>query len=312
MGNPSELVLFPSSGCNLNCKHCSYLCRSFPEQNVSMGKLKEVVGEAIDLGIKLVVLVGREPLLEFSRTREILGFLKDKGVRIGMVTNGTLVSKHIEELRKYEFNYIDVSLDGPKEEHETNRGPGTFDKAKEGIKLLLDNCNYHKFFLSSTLMSYNYRALEKMIEEFAGYGVEDFCFGTYIYTGENPKEWKLKGSQMLEFIDILKRVKVGGQLIIDVHSEVQHLWDFLIEKKVIFEGDIKFDRNHNCYYKVPGTNIFLKNSKYTTNLSHSVIITADGYYLPDYRLIASKDYKKKAIGNVKNMSYEEYLINIKQ
>jgi len=312
MGNPSELVLFPSSGCNLNCKHCSYLCRSSPKQNVSLRKLKEVVGEAISSGIKLVVLVGREPLLEFERTKEILEFLKDKDVKVGMVTNGTLVSKHIDELKNYKFDYIDVSLDGPEKEHDINRGVGNFQRAREGIKLLANDCDYGKFFLSSTLMSYNYMALEKMIKEFSGYGVENFTFGTYIYTGENPEEWKLDGSHLLEFIEILKGVSVRGQLLIDVHAHVQHLWDFLIENGVILEEDIKFDRNHNCYYKIPGTNIFLKNSKYTTNLSHSVIITADGYYLPDYKLIASRDYKKKAIGNVDNMSYGEYLDQIRK
>lgn len=311
MGNPSELVLFPSAGCNLNCRHCSYLCRSSASENVSLDRLKEVVGEAIDSGVKLVVLVGREPLLEFDRTREILKFLKDKAVRVGMVTNGTLVSRHIEELKNYKFDYIDVSLDGPEKEHEMNRGVGSFGKAREGIKLLLNHCNYGKFFLSSTLMSYNYSVLPKMIEEFSGYGVENFCFGTYIYTGENPEEWKLEGLHLLEFVEMLKGVDVKGQLIVDVHSEVSHLWDFLIEKGIILEEGVKFDINHNCYYKIPGTNVFLKNSKYTTNLSHSVIITADGYYLPDYKLIASREYREKAVGNVGDMSYRDYLVSIK-
>jgi MoaA/NifB/PqqE/SkfB family radical SAM enzyme len=311
MVSPTELVLFPSSGCNLKCKHCSYLCKSSPEQNIPIKKLKETINDAIKSGIKLVVLVGREPLLEFNRTKEILDFLKDKNVKVGMVTNGTLVSKHIRDLKKYNFYYIDVSLDGPEKEHEINRGKGSFGKAKEGIKLILNNCNYKKFFLSSTLMAYNYKALPKMVIEFTTYGVENFCFGTYIYTGENSKEWKLETSQLLEFIDSLKKLKVKGQLILDVHSKVQHLWDFLIEEEIILQKDVKFDENHNCYYKIPETNIFLKNSRYTTGPAHTAIITADGYYLPDYELIASREYKEKSLGNVNNMSYRKYLEKIK-
>ena len=56
-----------------------------------------------------------------------------------------------------------------------------------------------------------------------------------------------------------------------------------------------------------GTNIFLKSSKHTTGPEHTAIITADGYYLHDYKLIASKKYQEEAIGNVKEMRYEEYL-----
>ena len=312
MKKPSELVLFPSSGCNLNCKHCSYLCKSSPEQNVLLSKLKETIDEAISLGIKLVVLVGREPLLEFPRTKEILEFLKDKDVKVGMVTNGTLVAKHIEELKKYKFYYLDVSLDGPKIEHEINRGEGTFEKTRDGIKLLLNNCNYKRFFLSSTLMSYNYNALPEMVKEFSSYGVENFCFGTYITTKYNPQEWKLEENQMLDFIKSLKQLEVKGQLIIDIHSEVQHLWEFLIKEKVILEKEIKFDVNHNCYYGIPETNIYIKSSKHTTGPEHTVTITAEGYYLPNYKLIASRQYKEKSIGNIQNLSYGDYLKKLKK
>ena len=156
-------------------------------------------------------------------------------------------------------------------------------------------------------MSYNYNALPEMAKEFSSYGVENFCFGTYIYTGQNPKEWKLEKTHLIEFIESLKKLEIKGQLIIDIHSEVQHLWNFLIEKEIILEKDIKFDPNHNCYYKIPGTKIFLKSSKHTTGPDHTVIMTADGYYLPDYNLIASLEYKEKSLGNVYDMDYQKYL-----
>ena len=55
-----------------------------------------------------------------------------------IITNGTLIHKHIELIKKYNL-HMQISLDGIKEAHDLNRrtvhGEGTWDRIIESIKL---------------------------------------------------------------------------------------------------------------------------------------------------------------------------------
>jgi len=83
-----------------------------------------------------VMLWGGEPLVcpDFDR---IALYLNENGFELGMVTNGVLIDKHIDVIKKC-FKKIYVSIDGPKEIHNLIRGEGVFEKVIENLKLLKD------------------------------------------------------------------------------------------------------------------------------------------------------------------------------
>ena len=302
-----ELVLFPSSICNLHCKHCSYLCNSLKKDNVPIKRLLEIIDEAISLGTELFILVAKEPLMEIGRTKKILEHLEKRKVKYGIVTNGTLIKQNIDKLKNFNFNYFDVSIDGTEEYHDKTRGNGNFKLSEEGIGLILKNNITKTLFISSVLMSYNYKNIPEMINHFKSKGIQNFSLGAYIYTGKNPKEWILEKEQLKELIQILSNTKDVNQIIIDIHKQVNHYWDYLIEEKIIDKDKIETDENNVVYYQIPNTKVFLKNSLFTTKSDYTGIITADGFYLEDYNYLTDPNYKKSSVGNIKTKKLSEIL-----
>lgn len=52
-----ELVIFPTSRCNLSCKHCSFECKSDSSDNISIDRLKSVIDSGIDIGVKTFIVI---------------------------------------------------------------------------------------------------------------------------------------------------------------------------------------------------------------------------------------------------------------
>jgi MoaA/NifB/PqqE/SkfB family radical SAM enzyme len=141
MKNELELVHFQiTRNCNLRCWFCG--------QWGKRGFFREGSGKAMEYAHWLrlaeelaalprkpdIILWGGEPLVcpDFDR---LAGTLHDMGFRLGLVTNGTLLDRHLAACREY-FTRIYVSLDGPEGLHDSIRGKGVFRKVAENLRLL--------------------------------------------------------------------------------------------------------------------------------------------------------------------------------
>jgi MoaA/NifB/PqqE/SkfB family radical SAM enzyme len=131
--NPSlrYLELQVTDRCNLRCRHC-YLPRGrgrdLPVPLVA-SLLEEF--EAMQ-GLRLLVS-GGEPLLH-PRFRELNDLLRDRLFRSVLLTNGLGLDRETAgELAAAE---VQVSLDGLEAGHDALRGPGTFRRAVEAIRIL--------------------------------------------------------------------------------------------------------------------------------------------------------------------------------
>ena len=136
-----ELVHFQiTRNCNLRC----WFCGQWGKQ----GFFKDGSGKAMEYDDWLrlaealatlprkpdIMLWGGEPLTcpDFDRLARTL---YDMGFTLGMVTNGTLLHRHLETAREC-FAQIFVSLDGPEALHDSIRGQGVFRKVAENLRLL--------------------------------------------------------------------------------------------------------------------------------------------------------------------------------
>ena len=80
-----------------------------------------------------VTLWGGEPLM-YSHFDELAKSLKENGFRLGLITNGTLVDRHLEAVSL--MDDIHISIDGREELNDAVRGVGTFAKIKRNLELL--------------------------------------------------------------------------------------------------------------------------------------------------------------------------------
>jgi|LSQX01.2.fsa_nt_gb MoaA/NifB/PqqE/SkfB family radical SAM enzyme len=130
--------------CNLRCWFCGQWGNngffsdhsgkelSYPEWcNV----INSLVSYRDATGISPVVMLwGGEPLTS-PYFNSMVTYLRKHNFDLGIVTNGTMIDKYSEVLRK-EFKKIYISVDGPPEIHDSIRGKGVFDKLVSNIKLL--------------------------------------------------------------------------------------------------------------------------------------------------------------------------------
>ena len=103
--------------CNLACVYCD---RHTPMPN-EMGRdeIFTALEQFIDLGLRKLNLSGGEPLAH-KHVGEIVAWATDRGIQTKINTNGILVPKKIETVKR--LSHVKISLDGPKENHDLLRG----------------------------------------------------------------------------------------------------------------------------------------------------------------------------------------------
>ena len=127
-----------TNGCNLRCKHCWVESGSIWEDELSLEEAKDVVLQAIPLGLKTVKLTGGEPFI-VPWLMDFLQFLDGHSISMAFETNGTLIGSDIAgRLAAMKVEGIAVSLDGSTAAiHEALRGvKGCFEAALKGIRNL--------------------------------------------------------------------------------------------------------------------------------------------------------------------------------
>lgn len=116
-------------------KCCSYCVGDYPirgQKPLTTKQLLEVIDGFVRLGTKRFTLFGGEPLL-FEDIGKIVGRIKHHKVSCSIITNGSLIDKHITLLGNLDL--LTVSLDGDRQCHDTYRGKGSYDQAIHAIEM---------------------------------------------------------------------------------------------------------------------------------------------------------------------------------
>ena len=137
-GHPLRMIAWElTRSCNLACVHC----RASAERGPYPGELttKEcfrVMDEIAVLSKPIIIMTGGEPLLR-PDIFELARYGSDKGFRMVMAPNGTLITDEIiQKMKESGIQRISISLDGPTAEtHDAfRRVKGAFDGALQGIE----------------------------------------------------------------------------------------------------------------------------------------------------------------------------------
>lgn len=211
------------SACNLRCEHCYFNDKSEKVYNSSNDLNKEeIINLANDLttnlGIVNYSITGGEPLSR-KDIFEVIKIIKaSKGI-VSLQTNGTLITKTISQrLRKLlnpNTDYIQISLDGLENTHDNIRGKGSFKKAINGIKLMINsgiNVN-----VNCTPISKNISELTDLYKLCTEIGVNKFSLSRFIPYNDTQKELEPNLSYLIEvFAEILKFSK-SSQTYLEFH-----------------------------------------------------------------------------------------------
>jgi len=140
--NKPRLIFWElTKGCNLRCIHCraSATELSSPD-DLSTETAKAIIDQIAAVSSPILVLSGGEPLFR-KDIFELARYGTDKGLRVALATNGTLVTKQVaQKIIDSGVKRVAISLDGADAlTHDTFRGiPGAFDAAITGFRNLKD------------------------------------------------------------------------------------------------------------------------------------------------------------------------------
>jgi MoaA/NifB/PqqE/SkfB family radical SAM enzyme len=147
--------------CNLKCKYCGYW--KTPRKDMTTEQCKRAISEFADAGCVYWEFTGGEPTIR-KDIGDLIGHAKDCGLMVSVATNGLLVKKKAEALKKADF--IHISFDGDKKVHETMRGKGTHKKSMGAIRFAIDNgINvYPETVLSKVSLANDFDSISKAVD----------------------------------------------------------------------------------------------------------------------------------------------------
>ena len=124
-----HLFISPLEECNLKCEIC-YTKKS--KKRLSKKKILDFIIKYIkEIPLESVTFCGGEVfLLEYFV--DLVNELTKKGIIIQIITNGTI--NVLKKFKNPELINIIVSIDGPKDHHDLNRGIGNYEKSISFLK----------------------------------------------------------------------------------------------------------------------------------------------------------------------------------
>lgn len=226
LNKPFYIMIEPTNICNLRCPLCPTGERRLKRLGTLMNfeNFKNVVDELWKYLLEVNITNYGEPLL-YKGIVDMVKYLKDRGIRVSLGTNGHFLTEDIcEEMVKARIDHIYISLDGTTQKsYEKYRIGGDFQEVLDGIKRLVsrkkeNNSRYPMIELQFIVMSHNeaeipvIRKMSKdlgvdkltlkpvtfnitdwgdkdIIARYRGYEPQNFLFRAYKDNGINI-EWK--------------------------------------------------------------------------------------------------------------------------
>ena len=191
---PETVSLFLTYKCNLRCKMCGQWgaggwALDMPREELNKELTFEQMSILIDeLAVfkPALTLFGGEPFL-CDNWGNLVCYIKSKGLRVNIITNGTLLSQHVEKVVDFGVDELIFSLDGPEDVHDEMRSSkGTFKRATNAFKELYaykkkTGQKKPKVNINTTIFETNYRTLKEIIDIAASIGADTITYHHLIF-----------------------------------------------------------------------------------------------------------------------------------
>lgn len=156
---PLVVVLNVTFRCNLRCGYCYGQYFDRQDKDFTTEELLGLIDDLGRMGTRSITLGGGEPLIR-DDIGQIIERIKARGIECGFNTNGVLIPRKIDALKKADM--ICVSIDGPKQMNDANRGEGSFEKIMAGIDAALEAGL--KVHTTTVLTRYNCESVDWIVE----------------------------------------------------------------------------------------------------------------------------------------------------
>ena len=234
---PIHMVWLATNACTARCLHCSSNSAKRSADELTTAEAIEMVDQLADSGVVDLGISGGEPLLRHDLLA-IIGHAKARGMSVGVATNGAkLPEAPAEGLAALELNRLQVSLDGPRAEHDRlRRWPGLYERAVASIRMARGaGLRVH---VCCTITSLNVDVLDTFVDSLTSLDVQRLNFSRYVPTGRGTDSLDLPDSRWRSVIEQCTALKNQylGQLEIVTHLAQQILVDEEVADMPAFIG----------------------------------------------------------------------------
>ena len=215
----NEMWLHLTDDCNLSCRHCLFSENRAMGRRLSVSSVRELVDQAIPLGLSVVLLSGGEPLLhpEFIDIVNLL--MSYENITVAVLTNGLLYDKHSALLRQMDKSRIafQVSIDGNQTSHDFIRGKGNHLCATSSVSRIVSDgfgCS-----LAMSVNSGTVHAMKDLILQSAILGVRNVHFLWHFSRGSGRfLDIHDKSALMKHFVEAMDCADASGITIDNVEA----------------------------------------------------------------------------------------------
>lgn len=139
-----SIIIETTNRCNLHCSHCCVAAGDDFSGELDTESMKDILDKCINWEPGFIALSGGEPLFRKDFFDILFYLRKTYQGKIGLCTNGLLITDHNIEAICKNVDQIDISIDGVDEETcSIYRGKGVFEKVIKTIKRLQSNGFYN-------------------------------------------------------------------------------------------------------------------------------------------------------------------------
>lgn len=284
--------ILPTTACNFKCVYC-YQSGIEKQHFLDSSKAQRVIGYITEyiadknIETATVVIHGGEPTMNWGVVPEIMqaidSLFKIKNISYNtqIVTNGFNLSiEKAELLSKYNWNRLQVTIDGPKEIHDKRRpllnNGGTYDRIVENLKNIQNNNLIEKISIRLNFDETNWRQIKEYLPKLKELFGTDKIVLSFGYVSDT-----ISNTSAEEFISI-NGLKDDG--IAKVYAKLY--------KEAISLG-----------YQMP--DLFMYDGMCTAKLKNALVISADGNI---YKCLSGVGRQEFVVSNIcKKQDLPNYL-----
>lgn len=245
--SPLSVDINITDRCNFRCLQCRGAETSYdPKDEIDSTSMKRIIRDMADIHIPYLTISGGEPLLRYDLVLETIGYAKSHGIKVGMVTNSSLLSEaKLTSLVEAGLHRIAISLDGAnKETHDGIRMTGSFDKIMADL-ILCQELKQRKSFrlhINMVVLRQNFRQMEEIARI-----AKKFSAAVFYQPVGIPQIYSLADTTLAPTTGVESLI-VNKENFSDLEVEINKLIDFKKRYGVI--GDLNWQLlNILSYYK---------------------------------------------------------------
>lgn len=297
----TEIRALINNRCQLKCKHCFYGFDEMKDSPLTREEYYKVLKEAVmECHIENIHFSGKEPLFN----DDIIWYanrIKEDNLpcTFNIVTNGINVPKYAKQLKDCGIERIFLSVDDVCESNGVRNIKGVSQKALSSCE---ENDIPVEIFID--LHHNNFNKLNEIISYLLGHYscIHQFFVRTIRSIGNAENQSLIDGDALTIAFNQLKESS-------EKYTSINFILNIGIEYSNIMNDDLFEVLNlmDSLYTYNYYSNFVFSLESYCGRYENTITLTPDGYILGCASEVASKDYDKISVGNVRDYSVKELI-----